>query len=105
MISTSTQLASVRCRITRKCEGATASNRVSTSGIDAYDATDAKTFLDVPHRAARHRLALAARCVGCDVAGGSAGPAFEPGFPVDPPAALGGDDRAVRGTLHSRRLH
>src|SRR5258706_3994936 len=104
MISTSTQLASVRCRITRKCEGATASNRVSTSGIDAYDATDAKTFLHVSHRAARHRVAVAARSVECDVAGECAGSAFDPGFPLDPPAAVGGDDRAVRRTLHSRRL-
>src|SRR5258706_12433651 len=105
MISTSTQLASacrkalttlsdaVWCRITRKCEGATASNRVSTSGVDAYDATDAKTFLHVSRGTARHRLAVAARCVGGDVAGGRAGQASEPGTPLWPVAAVGGHER------------
>src|SRR5258706_14756883 len=116
MISTSTQLASacrkalttlsdaIGCRITRKCDGATDSNRVCTSGVDAYDATDAKTFLHVSRGAARHRLAVAARCVGGDVAGGRAGQACEPGSPLGPAAAGGGGDRAVRGSLHSRRL-
>jgi hypothetical protein len=57
-------------QITRKCERGTASNRVFHSDISAYDAMDAKTFLHVSNGAARHCPAVAAHCVGRDVAGG-----------------------------------
>src|SRR5664279_50803 len=76
--------------------------RVPRRGIDAYDATNAKTILDVSYGSARYRAVAAARWTGLDVAPRRPGPIGDRGLDLGCRGVLARGDRAVRRVSHSR---